>query len=79
MKDSFNVEILKPIKTLTTEEQNTFRLKFKPLLKLEGIKSLCLEAEELYVEFDPTLFNLDSFKFILIETGFPLELDAVLV
>jgi hypothetical protein len=79
MKNSFNLEILKPIKSLTTEEQNSFRLKFKPLLKLGGLMSLCLEAEELYVEFDPALFKLDSFKFILIEAGFPLELDAVLV
>ncbi len=79
MKNSFNLEILKTNKTLTTEEQNTFRLKLKPLLKLDGIMSLCLEAKELYVEFDPALFNLDSFKQTLIKTGFPLELDAVLV
>ena len=79
MKDSFKVEILKPIKTLTTKEQNTFRLKFKPLLKLEGIMSLCLEAQELYVEFDPALFKLDSFKIILKKAGFPLKLDPVLV
>jgi hypothetical protein len=79
MKNSFNVEILKANKTLTTEEQKAFRLKFRPLLKLAGIISLCLETEELYVEFDSTLFKLDLFKSILIEAGFPLELDAVLV
>jgi len=79
MKNSFNLEILKTNKTLTKEEQNTFRLKFKPLLELDGIMSLCLEAKELYVEFDPALSNLDSFKQTLIETGFPLELDVVLV
>ncbi len=79
MKNSFKLEILKTNKTLTTEEQNTFRLKFKPLLNLVGIMSLCLEAKELYVEFDPTLFKLDSFKLNLLETEFPLELDAVLV
>jgi hypothetical protein len=78
MKNSFNVEILKTNKTLTTEEQNTFRLIFQPLLKLEGIISLCLEEEELFVEFDPTLIKLDSFKFMLIEAEFPLESETLM-
>ncbi|MBK5210306.1 MAG: hypothetical protein JJE44_12515 [Flavobacteriaceae bacterium] len=79
MKNSFKLKILKTSKTLTTEEQNAFRLKLQPLLKLDGIMSLCLEAEELYVEFNPTFFNLDSFKFILTDLGFPLEHEIKLV
>lgn len=77
MKNSFNLKIVKTSKKLTTEEQNTFRQKLKPLLNVSGIMALCLEDKELYVEFNPTSFNLDSFKQSLIVAGFPLELDAV--
>jgi hypothetical protein len=79
MKNSFKLKILKTSKTITTEEQNAFRLKLQPLLKLDGIMSLCLEAEELYVEFNPTFFNLDSFSLILTDLGFPLEHEIKLV
>jgi hypothetical protein len=78
MKNSFSTKTLKINKTLTTEEQNIFRQKFKPLLKIDGIMSLCLEAENLYVEYNPVSFNLDSFKLNIMDIGFPLKLDAVL-
>ncbi|WJJ96419.1 hypothetical protein [Algibacter luteus] len=77
MKDSFKLEILKTNKELTTEEQETFREEFKPLLNQTGIMALCLEAKELYIEFNPTLLNLDSFKLKLIELGFPVKREAV--
>jgi len=79
MKNLFNLEILKTNKKLTTEEQNSCRQKLKPLLNVSGIMALCLEDKELYVEFNSTLFNLDSFKQSLMKAGFPLELDAVRV
>ena len=79
MKNLFTLKILKTSKTLTTEEQKAFRLKLQPLLKLDGIMSLCLEEEELYVEFHPTFFNLDSLKLILKDLGFPLEHENKLV
>ena len=78
MKNSFNSKTLKTNKTLTTEEQNIFRQKFKPLLKVDGIISLCLEAENLYVEYNPVSFKLDFFKLNILDMGFPLKLDAVL-
>jgi hypothetical protein len=77
MKNSSNLEILKTNKKLTIEEQNTFRQKLKPLLNVSGIKALCLEDKELYVEFNPTLLKLDSFKQRLLKAGFPIELNAV--
>lgn len=73
MKKSFNLEVFKTNKTLTTKKQETFRLKFKPFLNLDGIMSLCLEEEYLYVEFDQSLLNLDSFKRNLTVVEFPLE------
>ncbi|MDX1828849.1 MAG: hypothetical protein R3342_04805 [Lutibacter sp.] len=79
MKNLFKLEILETNKTLTLEEQNDFRLKFKPLLKIAGIQSLCLEQNELYIEFDPIMFNKASFKHILNEMAFPLKLNKILV
>lgn len=79
MKNLLKLEILKTKKSLTTEEQNTFRLKFKPLLTLEGIMSLCLEKKHLYVEYNPVLINMDSFKQTLIKSGYPLKLNPVQV
>ncbi|REE80311.1 hypothetical protein BX611_1953 [Lutibacter oceani] len=77
MKNSFKLEVLKTNKILTTEEQSKFRLKFKPFLNIEGVISLCLEEEHLYIEYDPIFFNLDSFKEILTAVGFPLELENI--
>ncbi|HHC80841.1 MAG TPA: hypothetical protein ENK46_13225 [Flavobacteriia bacterium] len=79
MKNSFNVEILEISKSLTNEELDTFRIKLKPLLNLEGIMSICLEAKELYVEFDASSFDLDSFKLILTALRFPLKVENELV
>lgn len=79
MKNSHSIETLKTSRSLKTEEQNSFRLKFEPLLRLTGIITLCLEGNELYVEYNPEMFNLDSFKSLVLDMGFPLELDEVLV
>lgn len=73
MKNLFKLEVLKTNRTLTTEEQKAFRLKFKAFLNIEGVISLCLEEEHLYIESDPTSFNLGSFKGVLKDVGFPLE------
>ena len=77
MKNLFKLEVLKTKRTLTTEEQNAFRMKFKPFLNIEGVISLCLEEEHLYIEYDPIFFNLDSFKEILTAVGFPLEHEKI--
>jgi hypothetical protein len=79
MKNSLNLKVLKTNKILSTKEQNAFRLKFKPLVEQDGVISLCLEAKYLYIEFNPKKFNIDSFKRILTDTGFPLELEYKLV
>ncbi|KAF0243358.1 MAG: hypothetical protein Q8K92_02865 [Leadbetterella sp.] len=73
MKNLFKQEVLKTNRTLTTEEQKAFRLKFKPFLNIAGVISLCLEEEDLYIEYDPISFNLVSFKQNLTDAGFPLE------
>ena len=75
MKNIFKLETLKTNKTLTAKEQNDFRLKFKPFLNIDGVSSLCLEEKNLYIEYEPTSFNLDLFKDILTDAGFPLKYE----
>lgn len=75
MKNLFKLEVLKTNKTLTAKEQDDFRLKFKPFLSIDGVISLCLEEEHLYIEYDPKSFNLDSFKSILTDVGFPFKYE----
>jgi len=73
MKNLFKLEVLKTNKTLTEKEQNAFHESFKPFLNIDGVISLCLEEEHLYLEYDPKSFNLDSFKSVLTDAGFPLK------
>ncbi len=75
MKNLIKLEVLKTNKTLTAKEQVDFRLKFEPFLNIDGISSLCLEEEHLYIEYGPKSFNLDSFKDLLTDAGFPLECE----
>ncbi len=73
MENSFKLEVLRTNKILKTNEQSNFRLKFKPFLNIEGVISLCLAEEHLYIEYDPMFFNLESFKESIITVGFPLQ------
>lgn len=78
MKNTFNLEVINTDRVLTSAEQQKFRVQLKKLLKLDGLISMCLETERLYVEFDPLLFSLGSFKSVLANIGFPLKQDLTL-
>lgn len=80
MKNSFSLEIISTERNLTQEEQLDFRKQLRNLLKLEGVISMCLEKRELYIEYDPSKFNLFPFKQVLGSIGFPvssLKLDVL--
>jgi len=78
MKNTFRLEVMSTERALTEKEQNEFREQLEHLMKLNGIISMCLEAENLYVEFKPDIFNLESFKLVLTDIGFPLERNVKL-
>ncbi len=78
MKNTFEIEIINLGRLLNPNELNAIRARLKPLLKLEGIISMCLEPDTLYVEFDPNLFNLEMFKLMISDIGFPIEQDIKL-
>lgn len=73
MKNSFSLEIISTERNLTREEQIDFRKQLRNLLKLEGVISMCLEKRELYIEYDPSKFNLVPFKQLLGNIGFPVS------
>ena len=73
MENLFKLEALKTNKTLTAKEHKAFHLKFKSFLNIDGVISLCLEQEHLYIVYDQKYFNLDSFKSVLTDAGFPLK------
>jgi len=77
MNNLIKLEVLKTNKTLTAKEQVDFRLKFEPFLNIDGVISLCLEEEQLYIEYDQKSFNLDSFKDVVTGAGFPLKYETV--
>lgn len=78
MKNAFKLEVMITNRVLTNNEQKSYRGHLEQLLKLNGMISLCLDAENLYVEFNPKLFNLESFKSDLKKIGFPLKQDIKL-
>lgn len=73
MKNTFNITVLNTNKVLNNDEQIYYRRLLRPLLRLDSIISLCIEDSELYVEYDPYLFNIESFKAILLDIGFPIK------
>ncbi|HDO27983.1 MAG TPA: hypothetical protein ENH02_07685 [Bacteroidetes bacterium] len=78
MKNTFSLEVMNTERVLTENEQHAFRMQLKHVMKTDGIISLCLDDENLYVEIEPDIFNLDAFKLILTNIGFPVARDIKL-
>ncbi|MCF6171327.1 MAG: hypothetical protein L3J66_10155 [Bacteroidales bacterium] len=77
MKNTLRIEVLGANRPLTVKEQNDFRAKLQHYMEPNGIVSMCLEAGNLYVEFNPGIFKPELFKQILTDIGFPLERHIV--
>ncbi len=73
MKNTFRLEIISTDGILTQRKQKAYRAQLEQLMKLKGIVSICLEAENLYVEFRPGIFDLEAFKQVLRDIGFPMR------
>ncbi len=78
MKNTFRLEVMNTERVLTQNEQQAYRMQLKHLMKIDGIISLCLDNKNLYVEIEPDIFNLDAFKLILTNIGFPVARDVKL-
>lgn len=71
MKNQNNIERIIADSKLTEENQIDLRNRLKPLAGLSGIESICLDNEELFIEYNPIQQNRDSIIAELRKTGFP--------
>lgn len=73
MKKANSFIIIKTISVLTEKEQSDCRVLLKDMLKQQGIISLCLDKENLFVEYDPEILNLENILQMMENVGFPAD------
>ncbi len=71
MKKINSFQIIKTNTVLTEEEQSGCRELLKDMLKQKGIISLCLDKEDLFVEYNPEILNVERIFLMLENIGFP--------
>ncbi len=69
MKGSFNLEIINTKNTLSNNQQAYFRDRLKPLLKKEGIISICLDDSSLFIEYNPDVLDRALITDLLLENN----------
>ena len=73
MKKANSFQIIKTSRILTELEQSDCRVVLKDVLKQQGIISLCLDKENLFVEYNPEILTTVKIFLILENVGFPAE------
>lgn len=73
MKKANSFQIIKISTVLTEEEQSDCRELLKDTLKQQGIISLCLDKEYLFVEYNPEILNTEKIFLMLEDVGFPVD------
>ena len=73
MKKANSFIIIKTISVLTEKEQSDCRVLLKDMLKQQGIISLCLDKENLFVEYNPEILNLENILQMMENVGFPAD------
>lgn len=73
MKKANSSQIIKISTVLTEEEQSDCRELLKDTLKQQGIISLCLDKEYLFVEYNPEILNTEKIFLMLEDVGFPVD------
>ncbi len=73
MKKANSFIIVKTISVLTGKEQSDCRVLLKDMLKQQGIISLCLDKENLFVEYNPEILNLEKIYQMMENVGFPAD------
>lgn len=64
-------------RNLEIREYNNLFQKLKVLKTFTGIESICFEKEELFVEYNPSLINIEKIYHELAKIGFPLLPNAI--
>ncbi|MGD9993680.1 MAG: hypothetical protein AB7S69_10300 [Salinivirgaceae bacterium] len=71
MKNKNYLKRLITQKVLSEKEQKEFRLKLKGFSNINGIESICLEAEELFIEYNPLKLSERIINSELSKINFP--------
>lgn len=75
MKKSNQIQIITTGKILSEKERSNYRVLLKSVLEQKGIISLCLDAKELFVEYNPEIWNNEKIYAVLEEAGFPVAYE----
>lgn len=70
MKKANSFIIIEAISELTEKEQSDCRVMLKDMLKQQGIISLCLDKENLFVEYNPEILNVGKIFLMMGNVGF---------
>ncbi|MFP4622166.1 MAG: hypothetical protein ACLFM7_12705 [Bacteroidales bacterium] len=71
MRQNYVIEIIRTELAFSKAEQRIMKNKLEPLLLEKGVINMCLEANNLYLEYDSNFINMVQFKDKLKEVGFP--------
>ncbi|HYQ58985.1 MAG TPA: hypothetical protein VEP89_16700 [Draconibacterium sp.] len=66
-----NLKIIESGKVLSTNEQQEIKTRLRPLLKLDGVISLCLDSEYLFIEYKAQNISFKNLERLILETRFP--------
>lgn len=75
MKKSNQIQIVTTSKILSEIELNKYRTLLKSVLEQKGIISLCLDVKNLFVEYNPEIWNTEKIYAVLEEAGFPVAYE----
>lgn len=73
MRKSNNLEVISTKYILSQYQQAHYRDRLKPLLKNEGIISMCLEDRSLFIEYSEDILNITSIRELLLDINFPIK------
>ncbi len=73
MEKGNSFQIIKTRTVLSEKEQSECRVLLKDILKQKGIISLCLDSENLFMEFNQKYLNTDKIYLMLYNLGFTLD------
>lgn len=71
MKKTNSFQIIRSSTVLNEKEQSNCRDLLKDVLKQPGIISLCLDKENLFVEYNPGVLYMEKILLLLENVGFP--------
>ena len=77
MKEKFELEIFSALHALNRNQQASFRKLMKREIKHNGILSICLESEFVFIECRSDILDRNSIMDLLLEIKFPIKENLI--